>query len=132
MEMSPNSRAVTCRDVADRLRGARIDGNLIGYEVGGPHSQAIEKSRQRFECADIADGHSVTAAIPVVLLCVDRDETHGLARHNAFAATVRSPVRGPPDVVASNAAATARPITAAPPAAWWSWWPEWRAGACRT
>src|SRR5437016_13426678 len=102
MEMCPNFRAVTCRDVADRLRGARIDGNLMGYEVGGPHSQAIEKSRQRFECADIADGHSVTAAIPVVLLCVARDEENGLARHNAFAATVRSTGRVPPCRVARD------------------------------
>src|SRR2546423_6942947 len=123
MEMRPNLRVTGRAEIAQHLHSARLDGDLVIHEVGGPHPQPVEEPSQAHQFTDVSDGHAVAARPPVVLLRVDRDNDNRLAAHGAcaLAAAGRSVIGTPALAGASNAAATAPARTAPPPAVGWPW-----------
>src|SRR6266566_9438422 len=105
MEVCPDLCVACGAEIAQYPNRARLDGDLMAYEVGGPHSQAIEEPCQPRELADVADRHAIAAAVPVVFFRVDRDNDNRLACHGAcvvatmarwMVARVRTVVRAVP------------------------------------
>src|SRR2546430_1853885 len=118
MEMRPNLRVTGRAEIAQHLHSARLDGDLVVHEVGGPHPQPVEEPSQARQFTDVSDGHAVAARPPVVLFRVDRDNDDRLAAHGACALATagRSVVGTPATAGESNAPATVRAMTAAPAA----------------